>query len=68
MDRAQFAFSKATLLYLQAERKMVQTLKYILLWFENLSRLNFFFDKSEMVALNISQQEGEIVATQVVNL
>jgi hypothetical protein len=58
-------FADDTLLFLQADRKMIHTLKWILLCFENLSGLKINFDKSEMVALNLSDHEGKVLADQL---
>ena len=55
-------FADDTLLFIKADRKMIHTLKWLLLCFENLSGLKINFDKSEMVPLNISASTGQELA------
>jgi hypothetical protein len=55
-------FADDTLLFLRADRKMIITLRWLLLCFENLSGMKINFDKSEMVPLNISEEEGVALA------
>lgn len=56
-------FAGDTLLFLKADKKMILSLKWILLCFENLSGLKINFDKSEMVALNLDDSEGQELAS-----
>lgn len=58
-------FTDDTSLCLQADCKMINSLKWILLCFENLSGLKINFDKSVMVPLNISDQHGQLLARQL---
>jgi hypothetical protein len=58
-------FADDTLIFLKADRRMINSLKWILLCFENLSGLKINFDKSEMVPLNLTHEEGQVLATQL---
>jgi hypothetical protein len=53
-----FHFTVDTLLFLKAKEKYNETLKWILIDFEDLSCLKINFDKYEMVPLNILDEEG----------
>lgn len=46
-------FADDTLLFLQADKKFVEVLKWILIGFEDLSGLNINYAKSEMISFNI---------------
>ena len=46
----------------RSDRKMIIVLKWLLLGFENLSGLKINFDKSEMVPLNIGEDQGQALA------
>ena len=55
-------FADDTLLFLKADKKMIVVLRWLLLGFENLSGMKINFDKSEMVPLNISEEDGQELA------
>jgi Reverse transcriptase (RNA-dependent DNA polymerase) len=55
-------FADDTLLFLEANVKYIESLKWILIAFEDLSGLKINFDKCEMILLNISETEGPQLA------
>lgn len=58
-------FSDGTLLFLKANAKNIEALKWILLGFENLSGMKVNFAKCEMIPLNISSPEGLHLASLI---
>ena len=55
-------FADDTLIFLQAEPRMVEALKLHLTAFENLSGMKIYFAKSEMIPLNLSDNDGSLLA------
>jgi hypothetical protein len=51
-------FADDTLIFLQADYKMIEDLKYLLLGFEELSGLKINYSKSSLVPLNVTNQDG----------
>jgi hypothetical protein len=56
-------FADDTIIFLQADFKMVEALKYLLLSFEEFLGLKINYSKSSLVPLNISDQESIDYAT-----
>jgi hypothetical protein len=55
-------FANDILIFLQADHKMVETLKLLRLSFDNLFDLKVSSSKSTLVPLSISEQEGTLYA------
>lgn len=55
-------FADDTLIFLQADLQMIEALKILLIGFENLSGLKINFSKSEIVPLNLIEEEGQQIA------
>jgi hypothetical protein len=58
-------FADDTLLFLEAKEYYIESLKWILIAFEDLSGLKINFEKSEMVPLNISDDLGLFLANSL---
>lgn len=58
-------FADDTLLFLEADPYMVENLKYLFLGFESLSSLKINFDKSVLLALNISHSLATSLSQQL---
>jgi hypothetical protein len=56
-------FANDTLIFLKANIKMIEALKFLLVCFENLSGLKINYEKSTLVPLNILDNEGQLYAT-----
>jgi hypothetical protein len=57
-DILNFYFADDTLLFLEAKDEFIESLKWILIAFEDLLDLKINFDKCEMIPLNISDYQG----------
>lgn len=57
-------FANDTLLFLETDDKMAETLKLLLSGFENMSGLKINFHKSDMIPLNLSESESNIIASR----
>jgi hypothetical protein len=51
-------FADDTLLFLEASEAVIQSLRWILIGFENLSSMKIIFFKCEMISLNLNEDEG----------
>lgn len=58
-------FADDTLLFLDAELSNIEILKWFLISFEDLSGMKIKFSKCEMIPLNISLEDGTILARHI---
>jgi hypothetical protein len=56
-------FADDALLFLEASESAIQSLRWILIGFENLSGMKINFSKCEMIPLNLHEEEGNQLAS-----
>lgn len=60
-------FADDTLIFLTAHVKQIEGLKLLLIGFENLSGLKINYSKSEVIPLNLQEEESTVIAN-ILNL